>query len=97
MVTVSPPVSPSVVAAILMIQNTRVTCGTLESAMLPAPAGSSICKGHLLAGQRDERRIVRSANIAPLCRHAAIRNDGVHADRLIAPRGVPDARRGARC
>src|SRR4051794_29442041 len=29
MVTVSPPVSPSVVAAILMIQNPRVTAGTL--------------------------------------------------------------------
>src|SRR5487761_1955575 len=29
MLTVSPPVSPSVVAAILMIQNTRVTSGTL--------------------------------------------------------------------
>src|SRR5271169_5483848 len=29
MVTVSPPVSPSVVAAILMIQKTRVTAGTL--------------------------------------------------------------------
>ena len=28
-VTVSPPVSPSVVAAILMIQNPRVTAGTL--------------------------------------------------------------------
>jgi hypothetical protein len=31
MVTVSPPVSPSVVAAILMIQKTRVTSGTLLS------------------------------------------------------------------
>jgi hypothetical protein len=29
MVTVSPPVSPSVVARILMIQNPRVTAGTL--------------------------------------------------------------------
>jgi hypothetical protein len=32
MVTVSPPVSPSVVAAILMIQKARVTSGTLLSA-----------------------------------------------------------------
>src|SRR5437868_9953859 len=32
MVTVSPPVSPSVVARILMIQKPSVTAGTLESA-----------------------------------------------------------------
>jgi hypothetical protein len=31
MVTVSPPVSPSVVAAILMIQKTTVTSGTLQA------------------------------------------------------------------
>src|SRR2546423_13800967 len=31
MVTASPPVSPSVVARILMIQNTSVTCGTLAT------------------------------------------------------------------
>jgi hypothetical protein len=31
MVTASPPVSPSVVARILMIQNTNVTCGTLAT------------------------------------------------------------------
>src|SRR5689334_10787278 len=33
METMSPPVSPSVVAAIFMIQNTRVTCGTLLAAV----------------------------------------------------------------
>src|ERR1700677_1647211 len=44
MVTVSPPVSPSVVAAILMIQKTSVTSGTLLAAASAMRIVSIACR-----------------------------------------------------
>jgi hypothetical protein len=41
-VTASPPVSPSVAAAILMIQNQSVTCGTFEASGIDQPAGGRL-------------------------------------------------------
>src|SRR5205823_7857729 len=57
MVTVSPPVSPSVVAAILMIQNPRVTAGTLlivEWAVTRRTSRSVVLRANVQ--QRNQRR-----------------------------------------
>src|ERR1700690_1527823 len=83
MVTVSPAVSPSVVAAILMIQNTSVTSGTLlavRSTMFISrpPMRSDAARRQYysqrflsmvwLSLAREEERVTRRGNIDPLLR-----------------------------
>src|SRR4051812_17942264 len=78
MVTVSPPVSPSVVARILMIQKPSVIAGTLLRAAVVSPVGS-IRRG---SDDRRLRRQLRKAGGAPLscagAQERAVREGSAH-------------------